>query len=124
MFLKQGSLKVTRKRFTKRFPERRPLALNTIWPGKENVFKKFSAHGTTLNRNKENSKRQRTGRSEASIEVVRGPNELNDLQNHIQNKVDALRNDPALIRRTLHAIKRRCELCVERDGGHVEGTGN
>ena len=26
-----GSLKVTRKRFANRFPERRPLALKTIW---------------------------------------------------------------------------------------------
>ena len=63
------------------------------------------------------------GRSEANIGAVRGPNDLNDLQNRIQNEVDALRNDPALIRRIFHAMRRRCELCIERDGGHVEGIG-
>ena len=41
-------------------------------------------------------------------------NDLNALQNRIQNGVDALRSDSALIRRTLHAIRRR-ELCIERD---------
>ena len=51
------------------------------------------------------------------------PNNLNDLQNRIQNEVHALRNDPALTRRTFHAMRRRCELCIQRDGGHVEGIG-
>ena len=78
------------------------------------------AYFTTLNRNKENSARQR---SEANIEAVRGPNHLHDLQNRIQNEVDAWRNDPTHIRRTLHAIERRCELCIERDAGLVEGIG-
>ena len=45
-FFEAGSLKVTRKRFAKRFPERLPLALKTIWE------REFSAHDTTLNRNK------------------------------------------------------------------------
>ena len=75
-----------------------------------------------MNQNKGNSGRQRTGRSEANIEAVRGPNDLNDLQNRMQN-VHALRNDLALIRRTFHAIRRRCELRIERDGGDVEGIG-
>ena len=120
-FFETGSLKVTRERFAERFTERRPLALKTIWERKSS--RKFSAPGTTLNRNKVNSVRQRTGRPKANIEAARGPNDLNDLQNRIQNEVDALRNVPALIRRTLHAIRRRCELCIERDGGHVEGIG-
>ena len=47
----------------------------------------------------------------------------NDLHNRIQNELDALRNDPALIRRTFHATRRQCELCIERDGGHVERIG-
>ena len=58
-------------------------------------FRNFSAHGTTWNRNKGNSGRQRAGRPKANIEAVRGPNDLNDLQNRIQNEVDELRNDPA-----------------------------
>ena len=97
-FFETGSLKVTRKRFAKRFPERRPLALKTIWERKlfRTFSRMFSSHSTTLNRNKGNSRRQRTGRSEANIETVRGPNDLNE--------VDALRNYPAFIRRTLHAM--------------------
>ena len=98
-------------RLAERFPERRPLSLKTIWVN----VRKFSAHGTTLNRNKRNSGRQRTGRSEANIEAAREPNDLNDLQNHIQNKVDAFEKCSGAIRRTLHAIGRRCELCIERN---------
>ena len=33
-FFETGSLKVTRKRFAERFPERRPLALKAIWERK------------------------------------------------------------------------------------------
>lgn len=62
-----GSLEVTREKFAERFPKRRPPAHKTI---RANV-RKFSAHGTTLNRNKENSGRHRTGRSETNIEAVR-----------------------------------------------------
>ena len=49
------------------------------------------------------------------------PVDLADLQNRISNKVDALRNSPATIRRV--AMLQRCQLCIERDGGHVEGVG-
>ena len=51
------------------------------------------------------------------------PHDLNDLQNRIRHEVEALRNNPALIRRTFQAMRRRCQLCIERDGGHVEGIG-
>ena len=46
---------------------RQPPALKTIWAN----VRKFSQHGTILNRNKGNSGRRRTGRSEANIETVR-----------------------------------------------------
>ena len=46
---------------------RRPPALKKIWAN----VRKFSARGTILNRNKGNSGRHRTGKSEANIEEVR-----------------------------------------------------
>ena len=66
-FYETGSLQITWDNFRERFPDRQPPALKTIW---SNV-RKFSQHGTVLNRNKENSGRRRTGRSEANIEAVR-----------------------------------------------------
>ena len=51
------------------------------------------------------------------------PVDLTDLQNRISNKVDALRNSPAIIRRAVQAMLQRGQLCIERDGGHVEGVG-
>ena len=62
-----GSLEVTRHRFAERFPVRRPSTLKAI---RANV-RKFSAHGTTLNRNNGNSGRHRTGTSDANIKAVR-----------------------------------------------------
>ncbi len=66
-FHETGSLQRTRDRFDERFPERQPPALKTIWVN----VRKFSQHGTILNRNKVNSGRRRNGRSEANIETVR-----------------------------------------------------
>ena len=51
------------------------------------------------------------------------PVDLADLQNRISNEVDALRNSPATIRRVVQAMLQRCQLCIERDGDHVEGVG-
>lgn len=66
-FYETQSLQITREAFGERFPDRQPPALKTIWAN----VRKFSRHGTTLNRNKGNSGRPRTGRSEANIEAVR-----------------------------------------------------
>ena len=66
-FFETGSLEVTRQRFVECFPVQRLPALKTIWAN----VRKFSAHGTTLNRNKGNSGRHRTGRLEANIKAVR-----------------------------------------------------
>uniref|UniRef100_UPI00358DFE76 uncharacterized protein n=1 Tax=Myxine glutinosa TaxID=7769 RepID=UPI00358DFE76 len=49
--------------------------------------------------------------------------DLDELQGCIRHEVDAFRNDPALVRRAVQGMLRRCELCVERGGGHVEGVG-
>ena len=66
-FYKTGSLQQTRNQFRERFAERQNLALSTIW---YNV-RKFEQNGTSLNRNKGNSGRCRTGRSVENIELVR-----------------------------------------------------
>ena len=52
------------------------------------------------------------------------PVDLADLQYRISNEVDALRNSPATIRRVVQAMLQRCQLCIVRDGGHVEGRGS
>jgi len=67
VFHQTGSLQQTRDAFRERFPEREPPAAKTIWAN----VKKYRDHGTSLNRNKGNSGRRRTGRSEENIEAVR-----------------------------------------------------
>ena len=66
-FHETGSFRITRDRFGERFLDRQSPALKTIWAN----VRKSSKHGTILNRNKGNSGRRRTGRSEANIEAVR-----------------------------------------------------
>ena len=66
-FYETGSLQETHNQFRERFPERPNLALSTIW---YNV-QKFEQNGTSLNRNKGNSGRRRSGRSAENIELVR-----------------------------------------------------
>ena len=51
------------------------------------------------------------------------PVDLADLQNRIRNEVEALRSSPATIRNVMQTMLRRCQLCIERDDGHVEGVG-
>lgn len=66
-FYQTGSLQLTREAFRGRFPDRQPPALKSIWAN----VRKYEAHGTSQNRNKGNSGRIRTGRSEANIAAVR-----------------------------------------------------
>ena len=40
----------------------------------------------------------------------------------VRHEVDALRNDPAMLSRAVQDMLRRCQLCVESGGGHVEGV--
>ena len=51
------------------------------------------------------------------------PRHLHELQGRIRDEVAALRNNPDMVRRSVQDMVRRCELCVERAGGHVEGYG-
>ncbi len=62
-----GSLLSVQNAFRERFPDRNPPAKTTIL---KNV-RKYNNHGTSLNRNKTNSGRPKTARSEVNIEAVR-----------------------------------------------------
>ena len=77
------------------FPHRNVPSSSTIW---RNV-RKYQQHGTSLNRNKGNSGRRRTGRSEANIQAVR-----EQLQNNAQ--VSARRNGLGLPSATFNRITR------------------
>ena len=54
---------------------------------------------------------------------VTPPRNLQDLQQRIEHEVEVLRQNPGTIRRAVNDMRRRCQLCVERGGGHVEGIG-
>ncbi len=66
-FHQTGSLQLTCDAFRERFPEWEPPAAKTIWAN----VRKYQEHGTSLNRNKGNSGRRRTGRSKMNIAAVR-----------------------------------------------------
>ena len=51
------------------------------------------------------------------------PLNLQELRARIQHEVDILRRDPAMVRRAVAEMHRRCRLCIARRGGHVEGVG-
>jgi hypothetical protein len=63
------SLVSVQNAFRERFPDRNPPAHTTIL---KNV-RKYNIHGTSLNRNKTNSGRPKTARSEVNIEAVKAP---------------------------------------------------
>jgi hypothetical protein len=48
------------------------------------------------------------------------PQDINDLGKKIQLEADALHGNPELIRRVARDMQRRSDLCVLRNGGHVE----
>jgi len=51
------------------------------------------------------------------------PHNLENLRDRIRREVDVLRNNPDIIRRGVDDMRRRCELCLVRGGGHVESLG-
>jgi hypothetical protein len=61
------SLVAVQNAFRQRFPGRNPPSINTILQNS----RKYSEHGTSLNRNKNNSGRPRTARSQQNIAAVR-----------------------------------------------------
>ncbi|XP_030853893.1 uncharacterized protein LOC115929307 [Strongylocentrotus purpuratus] len=51
------------------------------------------------------------------------PVDLNDLRARLTDAVDSVRQDQQMIRRAVRDMERRCEVCIQRNGGHVEGPG-
>ena len=51
------------------------------------------------------------------------PENVNALRQRIVEQFDDLRQQPELIVRSVRAMQARAELCIERNGGHVEGHG-
>ncbi len=51
------------------------------------------------------------------------PHDIADLRARIEHEITVLREDPAIVRRAVNDMSRRCALCVDREGGHVEGVG-
>jgi hypothetical protein len=49
------------------------------------------------------------------------PENLEDLRCRIVNEVDVLRNTPGVVN-SFQEMRRRAEHCVQRGGGHVEGS--
>ena len=95
-FNQTRSLQRTRDAFRERFPEREPPAAKTIWAN----VRKYQEHGTSLNRNKENSGRRRTGRSPENIAAVR-----QQLQEHPRG-TSARRNGVGIPSATFNRITR------------------
>ena len=49
------------------------------------------------------------------------PDSLDDLQTRITQAFDDLEGDRVLVRRAVRDMTRRVNMCLERDGGHMEG---
>ena len=49
------------------------------------------------------------------------PETIDDVIQRIEREVEALKRNPRLIRRAVHDMIRRVNLCVENDGRHFEG---
>ena len=48
------------------------------------------------------------------------PANLEDLEMRIRNERDILRQGRAMVRRAVNSMTARAELCLQRNGGHVE----
>ena len=49
------------------------------------------------------------------------PTDLNELRRRITEAVDNVRHDQQIIRQVVRDMERRFQLCIQRNGGHVEG---
>ncbi|KAF2349346.1 hypothetical protein FHG87_019899 [Trinorchestia longiramus] len=47
------------------------------------------------------------------------PRDIYDLKQRIEQEVNLLRQDNALIRRVMNAMRKRMQLCTERNGWHI-----
>ena len=94
-FIRMQNVREVQDAFRLRFPDRNPPLRNTIL---DNV-RKYQNTGTSLNRNKGNSGRRRTGRSEENIAAVR---ELLEENPHVSSR----RNPVAVTQSTFNRITR------------------
>ena len=46
----------------------------------------------------------------------------NDLKERTVNEVNLLKGKQDLVKRVIAGMRRRLQVCVERNGGHVEGN--
>ena len=51
------------------------------------------------------------------------PRDIDELRQKIIREFNALREQPAFIRRAARDMHRRTMICVAREGGHVDGQG-
>ena len=51
------------------------------------------------------------------------PPDIATLRQRITDEFEALRHQAPMIRRAVREMEKRANLCVERNGGHVEGHG-
>ena len=51
------------------------------------------------------------------------PENLNDLRAKIMHEVNVLKDNPQMIKKVMKSMRSRAQLCVIRNGGHVEGVG-
>ena len=54
---------------------------------------------------------------------VNPPQTIHDLRQKIINEFNALQQQQDMIRNAVRGMQKRALLCVERNGGHVEGQG-
>ena len=94
-FTRMQNVREVQDAFRLRFPDRNPPLRNTIL---DNV-RKYQNTGTSLNRNKGNSGRRRTGRSEENIAAVR---ELLEENPHVISR----QNPVAVMQSTFNRITR------------------
>ena len=47
---------------------------------------------------------------------------LDDLEMRIRDEMNILRQDRAMVRRAVNSMTARAELCLQRNGGHVEDS--
>ncbi|KAF2366106.1 Protein of unknown function DUF4817 [Trinorchestia longiramus] len=50
------------------------------------------------------------------------PYKMHAQKKRIENEANLLQGDEALVRRVMAVMRRRMQLCIERNGGHTEGN--
>ena len=50
------------------------------------------------------------------------PENTDDLRERIVNEVNLLKENPNLVKRVFAGMRKRLQLCVDRNGAHVEGN--